>query len=328
MTADSPVGLETPGDAAPDAAMPENAASEITSAEFRRMPVADMIEWIGRNGEPTDPRDDIDADSLVRRFPHLGAVATIDVTLDGPNGPLPGRIYVDETAQAVGVGFVWAHGGAFLGGHLDIPEANWTSLELASRGVPVLSIDYTKCVRGVHYPVPSDDVLAWWEEARSHSLEWLGVPGDRLVLGGASAGATLTAGAVQRLIDAERPVPAGLILVYPALHPDPTDPTAVAPKAAHLDGLTMNFAGSLAALTDPQVFPGWGNGRGFPRTFVVACERDAFVPSAEAFVRTLERAGVAAQYRLELDSHHGHIDEPSDAGAHRTLAAMREWLGA
>ena len=44
-----------------------------------------------------------------------------------------------------------------IGGHLDIPESNWVAHELASRGIPVLSVDYTKCLGGVHYPVPVDE---------------------------------------------------------------------------------------------------------------------------------------------------------------------------
>ena len=88
------------------------------------------------------------------------------------------------------------HGGAFIGGYLDMPESNWVALELAARGIPVFAVDYTKCLGDVHYPVPSDDVLAAWQHARDHAEELLGVQPDALLLGGASAGGTLTAGAV------------------------------------------------------------------------------------------------------------------------------------
>ena len=33
-------------------------------------------------------------------------------------------------------------------------EAHWVSLALAARGFGVLSLDYRKALRGVHYPVP------------------------------------------------------------------------------------------------------------------------------------------------------------------------------
>lgn len=298
----------------------------MTSERFRQMPVLEMTEWIARNGEPVDPRTEIDTVALRRRFPRLAGVQTTDITIDGSLGPLPGRAYRDPTSTPTGRGLVWAHGGAFLGGRLDMPEANWVALELAARGTPVLSIDYTKCINDVHYPVPSDDVLRWWEEATSHSAEWLDLSSDALLLGGASAGATLTTSAVRRLIDAGASVPAGMVLVYPALHPDSTDPAATVPSAPHLQGLSLNYAGTQEAMSDPQVFAGLGDGIGYPPTLLVACEKDAFVPSAEHFYETLTAAGVPALLRIERDSDHGHIDEPSDPGAHRTLQAIHEWI--
>jgi len=298
----------------------------MTSEEFRRMSVPEMTRWIARNGEPVDPRTDVDTVALRRRFPRLADVQTTDITVEGSLGPLPGRAYRDPTSAPTGRGLVWAHGGAFLGGHLDMPEANWVALELAARGTPVLSIDYAKCIDDVHYPVPSDDVLRWWEEAATHSAEWLGLDSDALLLGGASAGATLAASAVRRLIDAGARVPTGMVLVYPALHPDSADPDTTAPSAPHLRGLSLNYAGTEEAMRDPQVFAGLGDGVGYPPTLLVACERDAFVPSAQAFHDTLTSAGVPALLRIEVDSDHGHIDEPSDAGAHRTLRAIHEWI--
>ena len=185
--------------------------AQMTSERFRQMPVPEMIEWIARNGDLADPRTDIDTASLRRRFPRLASVRTADVAIDGSRGRLPGRAYIDPNAEPTGRGLVWAHGGAFLGGGLDMPESNWVALELAARGIPVLSIDYTKCVDGVHYPVPSDDVMAWWDAAVSNSSEWLGVNGAHLLIGGASAGATLAASAVRRMIDAGSTVPSGMV---------------------------------------------------------------------------------------------------------------------
>jgi len=302
------------------------APESMTSEEFRRLRVSEMTAWIAQNGEPADQRPDIDTASLRHRFPNLAHVVTSEITIDGSIGPLPGRAYVDPTSTETGHGLVWAHGGAFLGGHLDMPEANWVALELAARGIPVLSIDYTKCINDIHYPVPSDDVLRWWEDAVAHSTDWLGVPSGSLLIGGGSAGATLVSSAVRRLIDAGETVPAGLVLVYPALHPDSTNPSAAIPAAPHLHGLSLNYAGSDAALSDPHVFAGLGDGIGYPPTLLVACEKDAFVPSAEDFHDTLTTAGVPAILRIEEGADHGHIDEPSDPSAHRTIQAIVDWI--
>ena len=75
----------------------------------------------------------------------------------------------------------------FIGGDLDMLEAHWVSLALAARGSGVLSLDYRKALRGVHYPVPSDDILAGWPWATTHADE-LGVQPDDLHLGAPAPG--------------------------------------------------------------------------------------------------------------------------------------------
>ncbi len=118
-----------------------------------RLPFDEMLAHLREHGEPTDPRDDIDTESLRRRFPRLAAVETSELSFEGARGVLPARLYRDPSAPVSGRGFVWVHGGAFVGGHLDMPESHWVALELASRGIPVLTLDYTKCLGDAHFPV-------------------------------------------------------------------------------------------------------------------------------------------------------------------------------
>jgi acetyl esterase len=294
--------------------------------DFRRMPVPDAIRWLAEHGEPADPRPDIDTASLVTRFPHLSGVSTVDEVVAGPHGPVPVRVYRDATATPAGRALVWVHGGAFIGGNLDMPESNWVARELAARGIPVASVDYTKCLGDVHYPVPSDDVLAAWRYVQEAAVKLLGVPAEQVALGGASAGSTLTAGAVTRLRDAGEPLPAGLVLVYPLVHPNGPDASDVLDPSSPHGQLSLNFAGSTEALTDPQVFAGLGDGHGFPPTLIVVCERDDLRPSGEAFAATLDAAGIDQELRVEADAGHGHIDQPGDAAAVRTIEAVAEWL--
>ena len=75
--------------------------------DFRRMPVPDAIRWLAEHGEPADPRPDIDTDSLVRRFPHLAGVATVDEVVVGQRGPVPVRVYRDASATTTGQALVW-----------------------------------------------------------------------------------------------------------------------------------------------------------------------------------------------------------------------------
>lgn len=296
--------------------------------DIRTLPLPEALRRLREQGEPRDPRTGIDTESLRRRFPRLANVRARDLTIQTPHGVQPARAYRDDTAVVAGRGLVWAHGGAFIGGHLGMPESNWVALELAARGIPVLAVDYTKCLGDVHHPVPSDDVIAAWEYASTHARDLLGVEPARLHLGGASAGGALTSAATARLRDGGGTVPAGLVLVYPVAHPDGAHPGAIPdPDAPHVQ-LSLNYAGSAEALSDPHAFAGLGSGDGFPRTLVVVCEHDGLRPSGEAFAALLRDAGVDVVLHLEPGADHGHIDEPSDPTALSTIEAIANWIRA
>jgi acetyl esterase/lipase len=295
--------------------------------DFRRMPVADSIRWLAENGEPADPRPDIDTASLKRRFPHLVAVETADIRIDGPDRRLvSARLYRDPTAAASGRALVWVHGGAFIGGHLDMPESNWVALELAARGIPVLALDYVKCLGRTHFPEPSDDVLAGWRHAIAHADELFGVGVEAVALGGGSAGGNLTAGAVARLRDAGEDVPSGLVLVYPVVHPNGPEASDQVDLTSPHGQLARNFAGSDEGLRDAHAFPALGEAAGFPSTLIVVCEHDGLRPSGEAFAAQLAAAGVDVTLRREAGADHGHINEPADPTALPTVEAISEWL--
>lgn len=308
--------------------MTEVTAPEVAEVpEFRRMPIADAVRWLAEHGEPADPRPDIDTASLRRRFPRLATVETADIRVDGPHGRLvPARLYRDTTAASSDRALVWVHGGAFIGGHLDMPEANWVALELASRGIPVLSVDYVKCLGAHHFPEPTDEVRTAFVHAVTHADELFGVASKEVLLGGASAGGNLTAGAVAQLQDAGEPVPAGLVLVYPVMHPNGPDASSTVDPASPHGQLALNFAGSEAALGDPHAFAALGRVDGFPPTLVVVCENDGLRPSGEAFAAQLDAAAVPVELRLERGAGHGHINEPADATALPTIEAIAAWI--
>jgi acetyl esterase/lipase len=110
----------------------------------------------------------------------------------GPHGPVPVRIYAPDSSSGAPC-LVWMHGGGFIGGHLDMPEADWVAREMVTRaGIVVVSVDYRLCTGGVAYPVPHDDVVAAMRWVRGNAAA-LGADGGRISIGGASAGATLAA---------------------------------------------------------------------------------------------------------------------------------------
>jgi acetyl esterase/lipase len=260
-----------------------------------------------------------------------------DLTIAGRHGQIPARGY-RGASPADGPALIWAHGGGFVAGDLDMPESHWVGVELARQGIPVLSIDYTKCLDGVHHPIPSDDVLDAWLFVACDLPEY-GVAPGRLHFGGASAGAHLVAGVTKRLRDEGGPRPASLVLAYPNLHatlPPPSEELA-ATLAAHppsfftpevMRDICLNYAGSDAMLDDVYAFPGNGPVTGLPPVFILNSEVDPLRSSGERFAVQLAEAGVPVRVEYEPGTGHGHLNEPDDPAARRSIERIVAWLTA
>jgi acetyl esterase/lipase len=275
----------------------------------------------------------------------------------GPHGPVPVRVYRADagtgagvdTGSLTGIGFVWVHGGGFVAGSLDDPEADWVSRQLAERGATVVSVDYRLCGNGVHYPVPSDDVLAALDWAAAAANE-LGFERGRLALGGASAGANLAAGVALRMnaqarADAASASPRvkALFLAYPTVHAvQPAtpaaltllleqlpDPTRFGPAAVR--AMYEGYLGGPVEAADSIAVPGSASIdelRGLPPVLIINGESDELRVSGEAFANALAAAGVAVEQFLEPETTHGHLNRPELAPAARSLSRIAQWLSA
>ncbi|MDF2554454.1 MAG: nlhH 2 [Microbacterium sp.] len=271
------------------------------------------------------------------------------------------RVRVYPADEPDGSVLVWLHGGAFMFGTIDMPEADETSRRLSARGTTVVSVDYTLSpVDGLPplppqevgagptpdriaaeiaaagprsaYPTASLQTAAAFLWAREHAAGWGGDP-ERVSLGGASAGGNLAAGATVRLRDAGGPIPASLLLIYPVLHAEL--PAADAELAGFLDALPSGGqlppettrainAGYLGGASPDEVyaFPGGHDMRGMPRTLIVNAESDRLRTSGEAFASDLARGGVDVTLVRERGASHGYLNEVGDASATHTLALM------
>ena len=314
--------------------MTEQAGAAGGADLFQAMPFTQIVALLETLDEPPS-LGTIDRAELVGRFPELADVDTRDVVIEGPHGDVAGRVY--SGPGATGAGFVWVHGGAFIGGDLDMPEAHWVALALAARGVTVVSLDYRKALRGVHYPVPSDDVLAGWLWATAHADE-LGVAPDRLHLGGASAGGNLAAGVTKRLRDGAGPLPASLVLVYPVVHAVLPPLSAELEAAVGADAATAaaatdtfrdmsrQYAGTDAALDDPYAFAANGDVSGQPPVLVLTSEADFLRASGEAYATALADAGVEVTVATEPGTVHGHVNGPDLPGALASIGRLATWI--
>ena len=271
-----------------------------------------------------------------------------DRLLDGPHGDLRVRVYEPAADVERVAGLVWVHGGAFMHGDLDMPEADWVARSLADLGVVVVSVEYRLAPEfdyrapavvdapgGARFPIASEEVTfayGWAPDAG------LGVGQRRWSLGGASAGGNLAAGASLRLRDAGGPQPRSVVLAYPVAHYElPAPSPELAAKIAALPpernfppeamrAMGANYLGRSDLPISPYAHPGGQDLRGLPPTFVITSDHDALRSSGEAYCAELAAAGVDVLLVREDSTYHGHLNEPQTAGAARSIARIAAWL--
>ncbi|WP_243736035.1 alpha/beta hydrolase fold domain-containing protein [Leucobacter luti] len=225
---------------------------------------------------------------------------------------------------------VWAHGGSFLRGTLDWPEADWVSRQFADAGIQVYSVDYILASDTVQAPAPSNDVAAVlsWAAERAE-------PEALLAIGGASAGAHLaTLAALDRADRAaagDGRVADALILEYPTMHrvqlPDPAIAAATAglPEQRRFsdDRIAEMYAFYLGA--GPEGGAGLQAGdapvagelpaerlAALPPTTIVNADADDLRASGEQFAEQLRAAGVPVTASIQPGTVHGYLNRPEE----------------
>ncbi|RIX26631.1 alpha/beta hydrolase [Amnibacterium setariae] len=246
------------------------------------------------------------------------AVAVEERTIDGPHGPIRVRVYRAADLERGARSLLWAHGGGFVSGDLDMPEAHVVSLELASRlrGV-VVSVEYRLAGETVHHPIPVDDVEAAWRWLLRSAAE-LGIDPARASLGGASAGAFLASAAALRTTGSAE-APASVLLAYPALHfPNPAVEDALAAELRELPpslrffpqvvlAIFQTYLGRITDIPAAET-PGLADLTGFPPTRIVVSEYDDLRGSGELFALQLASRGVPAALTVAEGMLHGHLN--------------------
>ena len=261
-------------------------------------------------------------------------VEVFDTVAPGPHGEVPVRVY--RAGDGASRGFLWAHGGAFMFGDLEMPEADVVAREVATRaGAVVVSVDYRLCHGGVHFPVPHDDVHAAfvWAAGNSELLP----SGAPWAIGGASAGGNLAAGVAQRLRDEDAGALSALVLAYPVLHdPLPAGSEEHRARIASLPsglrftpeatgGINRNFLGPNPPDV-PYAFAGLGSVDGLPPTLIVVCEYDDLLPSGTEFAEKLEQHGVDVRLEVVEGVTHGHLNIAGLPEALTSLQTISDFL--
>lgn len=215
---------------------------------------------------------------------------------------------------------VWAHGGSFLRGTLDWPEADWVARQFAGSGLRVLSVDYALASDTVKAPAPSNDVAAVVAWAAN---EYAGP----LIVGGASAGAHLAVLATLDQLDragegtSARQADA-LILQYPTLHRVQRENSAIAAATAKLPQTRQFSADRIAEMyrfyVGESAAPIAGELplarlAGLPATVIVNADADDLRASAEEFAEQLRAAGVVVSESIQPGTVHGYLNRPLES---------------
>jgi acetyl esterase len=253
----------------------------------------------------------------------VGAVE--DVTLPGPAGTLPARLYRPE-GDGPWPTTVYFHGGGFVIGDLDTHDQVCRRLCRDAETV-VLSVGY-RLAPEHPFPAAVDDSLA----AARWAAEHLAVLGgdDRLAVGGDSAGGNLSAVVAQAMPDALR----AQLLIYPATdmagdHPSRTENAeGYFLELAMMEWFFVHYTTGVEGVDpqDPRLSPLYAASlAGQPPAVLVTAEFDPLRDEGEAYADRLAEAGVLVERARYDGLIHGFVDMVAAAPA--AEAALAETIG-
>lgn len=144
-----------------------------------------------------------------------------DLSLPGPHGQVPCRLYMPDGASRPPL-IVYAHGGGFMQGSLDSWDHFLRELVRES-GVAALSVDYQLSPE-VKFPVAYEEVAAITRLAIREGSGF-GIDSSRIAVGGDSAGANLALATALALRDAGERALKFQLLIYGVYSTDSDSPS-------------------------------------------------------------------------------------------------------
>lgn len=245
-----------------------------------------------------------------------------DVTIAGPGGPIPLRIYAGGAPGASRPAFLWCHGGAFQVGGLDTADSICRAIARAADCI-VVAVSYRLA--------PENDLKAGREDALA-VLEWMagaegascGIDGQRLAIGGDSAGGNISAAVAQRATR-ERGLALRLqVLVYSAtdLEREFASKAENARKAfltaKVIDQIRRELFTPDVDLKDPWLSPSLSPDlRGLPPALMITAGYDPIRDDGLDYAARLRAAGVPVELLHYAGQFHGFLNFDAVIGAAR-----------
>jgi acetyl esterase len=223
------------------------------------------------------------------------------VSIDGPGGTIPARLYRPVVQDGQAPLMVFAHFGGGVIGDLETCHAFCSILAKTGRG-PVLSVDY-RLAPEHRFPAGLEDVLAAYRWGRDNA-ERFGAPVAQAAIGGDSMGGNFAAVICQELKKAAEPQPPLQLLIYPWVDVAcesasmSTYGDAFPLNRATLDWFAGHYLGPGDSPADPRLSPlRAADLSGLAPAVVVTAGFDPLLDQGEAYARRLKEAGVPTVYR-------------------------------
>jgi acetyl esterase len=256
----------------------------------------DHFERISTFSAP-ELREALDAQRTPVPVAEVGKVE--DRTVDGPDGPVPIRIYWPVGATAPLPVVVFFHGGGWVIGGIESHDGTVRSL-VDLTGFVFVSVDY-RLAPEHPFPAAPEDCYAATIWVAEHAAE-LGVSPTHIAVAGDSAGGNLAAVVALMARDRGGPDLAFQLLVYPCTD---FEPSAHASHDENASGYFLTrdamewFYGHYAPDADPThayLAPIKAlDLAGLPPAFVITAEFDPLRDEGEAYAQRLREAGVEVE---------------------------------
>jgi len=262
---------------------------------------AEIVESVGGPGETiTEIRDHANAARAIWNEGGPEMAVQRDVAVPGPFRDVPTRLYKPADTPGLPV-FVYLHGGGFKLGNQLSNDRQMRELAQVWGGA-VISSDYVH-VPEQTFPDPVIEVAAVLEWLAENGGDW-GIDGDAIVVGGASAGASVAFGAAYELRGRRPDLLKGVVSIYGVIDDNLDSDSMLALGGGDFilqrDNVRQIYDDYIgdADRNDPRAFAAKGDPAGLPPAFIVAAELD---PIRDDSLLLAERMGAAGQsHRLKV----------------------------
>ena len=251
----------------------------------------------------------------------------VDVTAPLAGRSIPLRIYRPLGIAGASPALVYFHGGGWVLGSILTHDA-YCHMLAAESGVTIVSVDY-RLAPEHPYPAAADDAVDVTRWIQNGGLPQ--VNGQRLGVGGDSAGGNLAAVVCQQLRPANGDGVCSLrcqLLIYPIVDCDNETPSyqengeGYLLTKATMDWFWENYCEDPNQRLEPKASPARSRDlRGMPPTLVLTAEYDPLRDEAEQYARRLGDSGANVELKRYDGMVHGFVRRT------RELKAARQAMG-